>query len=318
MDRRAVTLGVLVNASAGRVRRHPETIARLRDAAGPDAVFLTRAKEEIPEALQSLRGRGSDTLLVVGGDGTVTRTLTPLFRAWPAEELPAVALTTSGTVNTIAKSLGTAGSPEWVAKRLQDGQARELRRRALVRVRADGGEPTSGMIFANGVGVRWLEMYYNDSSLGVRGASSVVARVAASILVRGALARRMFAPFRAELQVDAESFPTRDYTVMVAGGIREIGLGFKPFHTAGSDPQRVHLAVTSAGAFRCLRELPALRAGRQLPGSALRHFPVREARILSEAPEPWSLDAEIYPPARELRLEAGPPLDFVSVGGRFG
>ncbi len=174
------------------------------------------------------------------------------------------------------------------------------------------------MIFANGVGVRWLEMYYNDSSLGVLGASSVVARISASILVRGALARRMFTPFRAELQVDGESFSTRDYTVMVAGGIREIGLGFQPFHTAGSDPERVHLAVTGGGAFRLLRELPALRAGRQLPGSALRHFSLREARVVSEAPEPWSLDAEIYPPARELRLEASPPLDFVSVGGRFG
>ena len=312
-------LGVLINANAGRVRRHPETAERLRDVAGNDAVFTTHSKEEIPDALQSLHGRGSDTLLVVGGDGTVSATLTSLFRVWPAEELPAVALSAGGTVNTIAKSLGTAGTPERVASRLLDDQTRKLRRqRPLVQIRADGSEPIVGMIFANGVGVRWLEMYYNDSSLGVKGASSVAARIAASILIRGTLASRMFAPFRAEIRVDGESFPTRDYTVMVAGGIREIGLGFQPFYTAGSDPERVHLAVTGAGALRVLRELPALRVGRQLPGSALRHFPVRRAMILSETPEPWSLDAEIFPPARELRLEASPPLDFVSVSGSFG
>jgi diacylglycerol kinase family enzyme len=310
-------LGVLVNASAGRLLRHPETVARLRDVAGSDAVFVTTSQEEVPEALESLRGRGSNTLLVVGGDGTVTGTLTPLLRTWPAEQLPAVALNTGGTINTIAKHLGTKGPPEQVAKHLLGGKAREVRRLALVRIRPDGGEPIDGMLFVNGVGVRWLKMYYTDSRLGVRGASSVIARIAASGLVRGPLARRVFAPFRAELQVDGVRFPPTDYTVMAAGGIREIGLGFKPFHTAGSDPERVHLAVTSASAFRFLREVPELRAGRPMPGSALRHFPVREARFLFESPEPWSMDAEIFPPARELQLGASPPLDFVSVGGRF-
>jgi diacylglycerol kinase family enzyme len=310
-------LGVIVNAGAGTVKRNPRVVDQLRAVVGGDAVHLTRSAEEVMPALAALRERGSEALLVVGGDGTVTGTLTPLLRSCPTDELPAVALVRGGTVNTIARSLGSAAPPLDVARRLLQGSRYEVQRRALVRVRADRGKPFYGMIFVNGVGVRWLQMYHEDSRRGVPGAASVIGRIAGSALVRGELARRAFAPFRAELVVNGKLVPPRDYTVMAAAGIRQIGLGFAPFHSAGRDPKQIHFAVTSASALGILREMPAALAGRHGPLSSLSHFSLGEAEILPETPQAWSLDAETFPAARELEVRASPPIDFLSVR-RFG
>lgn len=307
---------MIANARAGRLRRYPRTIRRLRAAAGEDAVFATRSLDELHEALVALRDRGTDLLVIVGGDGSVTGTLTPLLRIWPPAALPAIALTRGGTVNTIARSLGSPGSPERVVRRLLRGSPHTVRRRALVEACAAGGDPHHGMIFVNGGGERFLEIYHHESRRGVSGALAVIARISASVAIGGELARRVFAPFRAELLIDGAAQPVGDYTLMAAAGIPDIGLGFAPFHTAGSDLEHIHLAATDADAAAILRELPSLRIGRERPGSPLRHFAVREARILAKEPVPWSLDAESFPAARALRLAAGPALDFVSAGAR--
>jgi diacylglycerol kinase family enzyme len=309
-----VKIGVIANARAGRLRRHPRTIRRLREAAGDDAVFATRSAAELRGALAALRDRGTDLLVIVGGDGSVTGTLTPLLREWPARALPAIALTRGGTVNTIARSLGSPGPPERVVRHLLRGGAHTVRRRALVEARAEGGAPHHGMIFVNGGGERFLEIYHHESRRGVPGALAVIARISASVLAGGDLARRVFAPFCAELVVDGAVQPAGDYTVMAAAGIPDIGLGFAPFHTAGSDLDHIHLTVTAADAGALLRELPALRIGRERRRSPLHHFAPREAHIRTPDPIPWSLDAESFPPARELNVRAGPALDFVSVG----
>jgi diacylglycerol kinase family enzyme len=310
-----VKLGVIANARAGRLRRYPSTIRRLRAAAGADAVFVTGSGDELLEALDALRERGTDLLVIVGGDGSVTGTLTPLLRAWPPAPLPAIALTRGGTVNTIARSLGSPGPPERAVRLLLRSGERTVRRRALVEARAKDGEPHHGMIFVNGGGERWLEIYHEESSRGVPGALAVIARIAASVLTGGELARRVFAPFRAKLVVDGEAQPEQNYTLMAAAGIPEIGLGFAPFRTAGSDPDHIHFTATAADAAALLRELPALRLRHERKRSPLRHFALREARILTSEPVPWSLDAESFAPACELRVSAGPALDFVSTSG---
>jgi diacylglycerol kinase family enzyme len=168
------------------------------------------------------------------------------------------------------------------------------------------------MIFINGVGVRWLEMYYRDSRLGLSGASAVVARIAGSALVGGSLARRIFAPFRARVSVEGEELDGEEWTIMAASGVRHVGLGFQPFHSAGDDPERIHFAATTASAFRLLRDMPALRVAAEPRNTCLEHHPARRVVIEIPEAESWSLDADAYPPAKLLEISAGPALRFVS------
>jgi diacylglycerol kinase family enzyme len=296
--------GVLINANARSVRRNPDLVARLRSLASPERTALTSQLDEIAPALASLLDRGIDALAIVGGDGTLPHTLTRLLDGRDPAALPAILPTRGGTVNTVATSLGARGTPDQSLARLLRGELRE-RPRAPVRVAAGGGAPVFGFLFVNGVGVRFLELYY-AGAMGPTGAFSVVARLSGSALVAGPLARRTFAPFEAELDVDGERIAQRHFTVIAAGGVRHIGLGFAPFHSAGSDPERVHLAVTGASAARLVLELPALRAGS--PGRCLAHFSCREAELHLAAPLAWSIDAELFEPAQRLAIGAGPVL----------
>jgi hypothetical protein len=97
--------------------------------------------------------------------------------------------------------------------------------------------------------------------------------------------------------------------VIAAGAVRHLGLGFAPLYSAGTDPERVHLAATGASAARLALELPALRLGAR--GSFLSHFACRRAELRLREPLAWSLDAELLPPARRLELAAGPVLRFL-------
>jgi diacylglycerol kinase family enzyme len=296
--------GVLINANARCVRRDPELVPRLRRLASAERTALTSRLDEIEPALASLLDRGIDALALVGGDGTFPHTLTRLLDGRDPGALPAILPTCGGTVNTIAHSLGARGKPDASLARLLRGELVE-RPRAPVSVSPDSAPPVFGFLFVNGVGVRFLELYYAGAT-GPAGAFAVVARLSGSALVSGPLAHDTFAPFAAELEVDGERVDQRHFTVIAASGVRHIGLGFAPFYSAGSDPTRIHLASTGASAVRLVRELPALRAGAR--GRSLAHFPCRRAELRLAAPLAWSLDAELFPPARRLAIGAGPAL----------
>jgi diacylglycerol kinase family enzyme len=307
-----VEIGVLVNARAGRVRRDPALLARLAAAVPAGRLVATASAAEVAPALAGLRERGVDCLLVVGGDGSVGGTLSALLRSWPAASLPAVSFACGGTVNTIAASLGARGDPErQLAGLLADATPRIDVRRCAVEVESDTGEWRAGMIFAAGVAVRWLRMYYEDSRQGAAGAASVVARIAGSALVGGRLAARMFEATPARVEVDGAPLALARFTAMAAASVEHVGLGFRPFRTAGRDPERFHFTITDAGALRVSLELPAQRRARAPKRSCLSHHEARRVRVRFEQAQPWSVDADVFAPAIALELCASPPLRFV-------
>ncbi len=304
--------GVIVNVRAGAVRRDPGLVERLRGRLSAAQVHATACAVEIDAALDALRALGVDTLVVVGGDGSVGGTLTRLLARWPEAELPAVVIAAGGTVNTISRSLGARGSPERLIERLvAGGPPRVDTRRPLVRARAAHGETHDGMIFAVGAAVRWLRLYYEGPHQGPGPAAALVARVVGSASVRGRLARRVFEPCGVELTVDGRRLDLERFTALVAASVRGIGLGFRPFPTAGRDPERFHLAITDAGPARLSLELPALQLGLSGAHSCLQHHRARQVLLRFDAPEPWSVDGDVYAPTLGLELEATHPLRFL-------
>jgi diacylglycerol kinase family enzyme len=304
--------GVLVNAQARRVRRDRTLLERLQRLLPAGYVRASESPEEIAPAFEALRELDIDTLVLVGGDGTVGGTLTPLLARWPAQQLPTLSLAPGGTINTIARSLGARERPELLVRRLLDGRPPRVdTRRPLVHVRTPDDEARTGMIFANGVAVRWLRLYYQRPQPGVASAVSTVARIAGSASVRGPLARDLFSPAEVSVEVDGEPLELDRFTVMAAASVKHIGLGFRPFHMAGRDPECFHFAVTRAGASRLLVELPTLRVGFEAWPSCVRHYPARRVSLRFAQAQPWSVDADLFAAARELELSATPPLRFV-------
>ncbi|HTO53085.1 MAG TPA: diacylglycerol kinase family protein [Myxococcota bacterium] len=305
--------GVVVNARARRARKDRSLGERLARFVPDDYVSFTESLDDVSSALARFRELGTEHLLLVGGDGTVGGTLTPLLRAWGGAPLPTVTLTPGGTVNTIARSLEARHGAEQTLERMLDGAAPALDvTRPLVWVEPEDAPPRAGLIFVNGVAARWLEQYYEGDELGPRAAAQLVGRIARSALTGTRLARELFESRRVAIVVDGEHLDVERFTIMGASSVRDIGLGFRPFRSAGSYEDRIHFLYTDAGPARVCLELPAQRLGISGPGTCLRHFSPRTIELRFAAPEPWSVDADLYPPALALRVSAGPRLRFVS------
>ena len=310
----AVKPGVIVNGRAGRVMRHPALIDLLRQQLPRENLYVTRDPSEVAPALEALHEVGVDTLVVVGGDGSVTGTLTPLLRVWPNESLPRVLLAGGGSVNTIAESLGARGRPDRVLARLL-AETRPPREspRPLLRIQADGAEPVVGMIYANGSGPRYLEFYYAHSGRGVRGAAYSVAASLGSVIAGGKLARELFDPFEAEVELDGERTQRGRFTAMAAGSVRHIGLGFAPFTSAGRKPGHFHFLTMDHGGWGLLRQIPGLRIGTRRALDSLGHATTRRLVVRTQRPVPYTVDAELFPGVTRVTLEAGPELRFLTV-----
>lgn len=328
--------GIIVNPHSGGARRDPSLPAQLEALLPPGHVQVTPGPEAVEGALSELREREIEALVIAGGDGSVRSTLTALFRVWPGGKgAPAVVLTCGGTVNTVARSLGGRRRPvaavERLLSRLADDSAGDsatvdatdadadadepapdvkCSERPALQIVADGGEEQVGMIYGNGVTVRWLELYYRQTRQGVIGATAAVARAAASAAVRGPLASALFRPMEARLTVDGELAHEGDVTITGASGVADVGLGFRPFWSAAREPDAFHFLWTDASAARLSAELPALRLGLHGPLSCLRHHPAHSVLIETDRTWPWSLDADLFPPTHRLELRPTPPLRF--------
>lgn len=305
--------GVIVNARARRARMDRSLGERLGRLLPDEYLCFTESLDDLDRGLARLRDLGVEQLLLVGGDGTVGGTLTPLVRIWNGVPLPAVTLTPGGTVNTIATSLEAKLGPEATLMRLLDGARPALdATRPLVWVEPEDAPPRAGLIFVNGVAARWLELYYEGDELGPRAAAALVGRIARSALTGTRLARELFEAHRVAILVDGEHVEVERFTVMGAASVRDIGLGFQPFRSAGTDPARIHFLHTDAGALRVCLELPAQRLGIPTPASCLEHHSAKSVELRFAEPEPWSVDADLYAPTLALHVSAGPAVRFVS------
>jgi diacylglycerol kinase family enzyme len=309
----AVTLGVLVNAHAGSVRRDPQLVARLEALLPPGHVIATSKIEEVGPALKALRELGISQLALVGGDGTLSGSLTELVESWP-KPWPAILVTRGGTVNTISAALGARGSPSSSLRRLvREGAPARETVRELLRVEAERSAPRCGFIFGNGLATRWLQAYYAEPVQGVQAASRVLAHAVRSAAVGGDFARGLFETFTARLSVDGHAVRERSFRVIGASTIRDVGLGFRPFLSAGSAPGRFHLLHTDAAPARFVLDLPWLWLGRDAPASSLTHHHPARAELALAHPEPWMIDADVQPPTQRLVITTTEPLTFLGL-----
>ncbi len=302
--------GVLVNANAGRVTRHRRLLEGLRDLVPDDRLAVTHSADEIQPALEKLRATGIEDVAIVGGDGTVTESLTALLRVWPHDALPRVTLLSGGSVNTIPRAFSGGAFPHRVLRRMLavDAPRREVQRWPL-RITAEQRAPRYGFIFANGAATRWLDLYHAQPQRGVAGATAVLARTLGSAAVNGKLARRLFERFAAEVEIDGERAPQCRFTAMAAGALPEIGLGFRPFHLADAAPGRIHWIMTDAGPFELGIEIPAARFGRRNPGTKLSDHSGRRVVVRSR-PMPYTVDGDVFPATPRVEISAGPSIWF--------
>ena len=100
-------IDVVVNANARLHATRPGLLDRMRRLAlGTATVHATTTLDELDATARSLAERGSDLVILSGGDGTFMAGVTALARAFGEARLPRIGLVPSGTVATVARNWG--------------------------------------------------------------------------------------------------------------------------------------------------------------------------------------------------------------------
>ena len=303
---------VLVNALAARVARDLDLLNSVRRQVPSDRLAITRSPQEVEVAVRDAASAGVDTLVIVGGDGSVTTTLTPLLRSWPHDQLPSLVLAGGGRQNAIARTLGTRGAPAAVLARLisEEPGARSIRRRAL-RIQPAALGTRYGLTLCVGLPAHWLSESERTSGRGIAGGLFVTARMLSSALLGGQLSRELAAPIEAELRVDGEASVRESIAGLVAGTIGELGLPASPLSSTPPDADHFAFALCRAGTVGAALASTLLGLGLPTLPDTIERREVRSLELRFADRAAYAVDTDAFPATGLLSVELGPELHFL-------
>jgi diacylglycerol kinase family enzyme len=318
-------IDVIVNTTAARHASRPSLLQGIqRVCDGVAVVHATATLAELDWAVRSAHTRGSDLLVLSGGDGTLMVGLTAIAHHYGEKSLPRLGVLPCGTVSTVARNLGIRGNPLALLRRLLDARNPLATRTCpTLRVRAyRGGLQTEhlGFIFGTGLVARFFDAYYRGALRGSLAASQIVARVFVESFWDGAYARQILAPIACCLEVDGSPLRPQKWSLVCASVLRDLGLHMHVTYRGGEDPFRPHLVASALLARDLGPRAPWVLAGRTIGGpehfdDLASEFSVRFLR--DEGPDlgdgiegPYVLDGDVFW-ANRLHVTAGPELRVV-------
>ena len=297
-----MTVGVLVNGNARRHQRRPGLAQRYVSQGA--VVVQTHSLEELPAGIAQLQAAGVHTVALSGGDGAVHRGLTALSKAWEGR-LPRIALLPAGTMNTVARGLGVRGSPSAVLARALNADAAVMDRFPI-----DAGEGRLGFLVGTGFWAQFLRQYDQRTGPGPLRAAAVLGRGLASTVIQGRFVRELFEPVRARVSLDRKALDGERFTMVAAGAVPTVGLGFSPFSTVAEGVAGMHALAFQSRPVGVAVQLPRLFFGGS-PRSPDTGGPVKELAIEAEQPFLWAMDGDVQAPTQRLCLSVGPRLCIV-------
>jgi diacylglycerol kinase family enzyme len=306
---------VIVNRCAHHLVGDAGTRGSLLGAArGRATVHETRSLEELGSVARALAERGSDAVLLAGGDGSYMAGTTALVAAFGGA-LPRIGFAPGGTVSTVARNWGFRGREGAYAARVVraavDGTARVTRRPTL-RVRDDEGGDRVGFIFGAGLVASFFDAYYSGGTLGYGAAAGIVAKVFAGSFYGGALASRVLARTPASLTVDGHTVAPRAFSLVAASVVRDLGLHMLVLYRAAERADRFHLVASPLPARALGPQLPRVLLGRRLRGEGHVDVLADEAELAFEGGRgTYVLDGDVFSTSR-VRVSVGPVLDYLS------
>src|SRR5262245_52008848 len=131
-------IDVIVNTTARLHSNDPLLLeAMRRRCAGIASVHPTRTLAELGETARALAERGTDLVVLSGGDGSFMAGVTALARAFGEDRLPRIGLLPGGTVATVARNWGMRGDPDTLLERML-ARRRDLQDVARPTLRVEG------------------------------------------------------------------------------------------------------------------------------------------------------------------------------------
>jgi len=305
-------LGLLVNAAARRVKRRDLGREPFWRSLLPDPlVHITRSLDELDQAVAAFRDQGVRVVAALGGDGSLHHLVEALLRHHDEGDLPMVLALAGGTMNGLARALGTGGPPDRVLRAavavLAARTPPPVESRHVLRVRDEiSGRTHHGFGFGTGLVFRAFQDYYRDPE------PNLIDAIRASLLpVKAALFGGTFYDgARLDVQVDHEPWLSEPPHSLLASVVDNPLLWFRPFHSRLEGAAAFHLAATSMRSRELALRLWSVFRGR-CRHPRLRVGVITEATVRGETG--YLLDGDLYPSGGsvDVRLTVGPRLRFL-------
>jgi diacylglycerol kinase (ATP) len=314
---------VVVNRLASKLAGEKPVLAALRRAAtdAPGRVFLheTRSLADLDAAADVIAVRGSDCVILAGGDGSYLAGTTALHRAFGETRRPCIAFAPGGTVCTVARNWGLRGDEAAYAGALiRSALAGTLTRtpRPTLRVRDDHGGDRLGFIFGAGLIARFFDAYYEAPTQGSASAASLVARIFVGTFTGGALASRVLTPSPCRVLVDGQRQAPPAWSLIAASVVRDLGLHMRLLYRAGEETDAFHVVASALPPQHLSPQVGRVLLGRRLRGAGHVDTLARELTVELAGvggASTYVLDGDRIA-AGSVTVTAGPVLTYGSVG----
>jgi diacylglycerol kinase (ATP) len=309
-------IDVIANTNARAYRRDASLLADIRRVSvGRADVHATSHVDELGAICERIAHRGSDLVVLSGGDGSFMAGVTALERAFGTRSLPRIGLLPGGTVATVARNFGLKGSPVALLDRLLTSpHAFGTTRSATLRVRQTLGAETIeriGFIFGTGLVARFFDVYYGDGARGYAGAARIAARIFVDSFYGGSYARRVLTPMPCTIDADDKPVDGAKWSLVCAAVVHDLGIGMKVNYRAGEDLDRVHLVASQLEPGLLGPRAPLVFLGKPIGGQGHVDKLVTSFVVRFSPDGPYVLDGDMLR-ATEVCVRAGPQIDVVS------
>ena len=309
-------IAVIVNPRSRANRRNPRIASEFQGIVGDRGrVLAPKSLEELAQMAADLHRSAPAVIAIHGGDGTLHKTVTALGRAFGDDPLPPIAILCGGTMNVVATSLRIRERPSTFLTSIVDadrsGQPLETIRRRCLRI---GDE--LGFLFGSGLPANFLTEYYGSGEYGPARAAWLLTRAFFSALWHGPFIQRLFKRFEGSVRVDGTLLEQTAFVGLMAGTVREVGLGFKLVHRADDDPERFGVLAMHSAILSLAFDVPAVRTGRGISTSRAFSAVASQMQIQSKNGEmAYTVDGDLYRTHEPMSISLGPPIVFVKPPG---
>lgn len=300
---------IISNSNSGHNRKNPKHIAKLAKIVGNE--ILLPSLDNLESTISTLREEKLDMLGIAGGDGTIHQTLSAVYRVYKDDPWPKIVLLSSGTMNNIAKNIGIRKKPIPQLKKIMSTLAEKKELSLSTRHPLIFNDEKAGFIFGQGGIARFLEAYYEGGNPSQAKAAYLLIRAVLSSLVNGPFVRKVFAPVHMDISVDGNTLAHNRFTVSVLSSVSDLGFGFRPCYAPLANPSIAQFIGFTRHPVITAFSLPKIRLALpvNLPSvqdSCGTSFVLTPTESMS-----YTIDGDLYTCQDSLRIELGPPVEFV-------
>jgi len=305
-------IAVIVNPRSRANRRDPRIAAEFQAIVGDRGrVLAPKTIEELAAMAADLRKSPPNLIAIHGGDGTLHKTVTALGREFGDAPLPPIAILCGGTMNVVATSLRIRERPSVFLTALVDAD-RNCRSLETIRRRSRRIGDELGFLFGSGLPANFLAEYYAPSGYGPGRAAWLLCRAFFSALWHGPFIQRLFKRFEGSVRVDGEQLEQTAFVGLMAGTVREVGLGFKLVHRADEDPDRFGVPAMHSAVLSLTFDVVAVQRGRGIaPQRAFSAVASRMDVQSKNGTMSYTIDGDLYRTNEPVTISLGPHIDFL-------